>query len=159
MFELTLGEKKIICEPMGVVEHLTLEGQVSDIISKGLKAALGKDISDLFSDSDDVLNEGIVSAVASLMKFREATDWQALMGLIQSSCEKCQLVSKKKDGGEYIETLMLDDLDPLKREHYIVFGWFLECQLGNFTGYKKAKRLILKALKDMVKGVQIKSQE
>lgn len=157
-FSTKIGKKKISCTALGVREHLDLEGRISLVLAQGLKSAFGQSVSDVFKDGvsivpvdDEEKKEEttganmIIAAMDSSLTFRRNTDWEALIQLIEDCCSYCKL-----EGEKTAEQLHMNDLDPLTREHYQVFFWFVECQLGNFTAWKQAKKLIGAALADLL---------
>lgn len=158
-FKLKLGDKKstktILCKSLNVRDGMEYKGRVSRVLAEGLKAALGQDISEVFKSgiNSEGLDEATTTAniftnfaIASV-DFRLGIDWEEFMELVIDSCEMCQLKTK-----DFVEPLKVDDLSFPDSEHYKIFGWFLECQLGNFIAWSKLKPLILEQFKMISRG-------
>jgi len=167
-FTLKLSKKKITCEALGVREGMAFKGRVTQVLADGLKAALGKDVADIFKTGisiGDAEGEGVSDeaqstadaltgiAIASI-DFRRGVDWDEFTSLVIDACEMCKLETK-----DLVQDLDVDDLSFGKGEHYKVFFWFLECQLGNFIGWKKLKPLIIQHLQANIRGVMPSSQK
>ena len=158
-FKLKLGDKKsaktILCKSLNVRDGMEYKGRVSKVLAQGLKAALGQDISEVFKSGINAkgLDETTTTAniftnlaIASV-DFRLGIDWEEFMELVIDSCEMCELQTK-----DFVEPLKVDDLSFPESEHYKIFGWFLECQLGNFIAWSKLKPLILEQFKVINRG-------
>ena len=168
-FTLKLGKTKITCEALGVREGMALKGRVTKVLADGLKAALGKDVADIFktgitmaetenkdaSQSDDAqslpdtqsLADALTGLAVASIDFRQGVDWDEFTDLVIDGCQMCKVETK-----DLVQDLDVDDLSFGKSEHYKVFFWFLECQLGNFIGWKKLKPLIMEHFQAKIRG-------
>ena len=155
-FSTKIGGKKISCVALGTLDHIDLDLRVSKIFAKALKGALGKSVPDAFKEgiapSGDEDGEdsqrglsAIVSAIMGVAEARLATNEEDFKELLQDCISHCRLEGEKTS-----EKLSVNDLNPLEREHYVVMAWFLECQLGNFTGWKSLKNYMIRASKALL---------
>lgn len=172
-FELKLGDRIVKCEAINVIEGMELTGRVSHVLADGLKSAIDKDISDIFKgdiapkgvipnpdeeetedNSDDAMffAKMITELVVSSVNFRLGIDWTQFSSLVVDCCEKCTMVSTNKENGKtFSESLRANDLNFRENEQYKIFGWYLECQLGNFIGWKQVKKFLAEKARDFQK--------
>ena len=163
-FKTEVEGKKISCTALGVIEGERLRGRVSLIFAKALHRATGQTLSDVFRDGINIDgNEGdntnnaeddanwIIELANRGAAFRMGIDWEELLVLIGYCCGMCTLTTTNVNTGKpFTEKLNIEDLEFQKEEHIKIFYWFLECQLGNFTAWKRAKSFGKKYFQELI---------
>ena len=118
------------CEQLGVTDGMRLEGRVSSILAGPLSVG-GVEISSLFGGGDsDLLDTDIAkggSIVALLGRFRSEINWDEFTALLVDCCSDCEMYER----GIKVP-FEVDDLNRKTFQHYKLFFWYLECQLGPF---------------------------
>ena len=167
-FTLKLGKQKITCEALGVREGMAFKGRVTQVLADGLKAALGKDVADIFktgigigeaegesvSDEAQSTADALTGIAIASIDFRRGVNWDEFTDLVIDACEMCKLETK-----DLVQDLDVDDLSFGDGEHYKVFFWFLESQLGNFIGWQTVKPLIAQHLQASIRGAMSNSKK